>query len=77
MNIGAAKETSIKDLAEIIKKLVNYEGELTWDVARPNGQPRRCLDTTKAKQEFKFEATTPLEEGLKRTYNWYLNSLNN
>ena len=77
VNIGAAKETSIKDLAEIIKKLVNYEGEITWDVARPNGQPRRCLDTAKAKQEFGFEASTPLEEGLKRTYDWYLNSLNN
>ena len=75
VNIGAAKETSIKDLAQIIKKLVHYEGEITWDVARPNEQPRRCLDTTKAKQEFGFEATTPLEEGLKRTYNWYLNSI--
>ncbi len=77
INIGAGKETSIKELAQIIKKLVGYEGEITWDVARPNGQPRRCLDTAKAKQEFGFEASTPLEEGLKRTYDWYLNSLNN
>lgn len=77
INIGAAKETSIKELAEIIKKLVNYEGEIVWDVARPNGQPRRCLDTSKAKEEFGFEAQTPLEEGLKKTYEWYINSLDN
>ena len=77
INIGASKETSIKELAQIIKKIVGYEGEIVWDAARPNGQPRRCLDTTKAKQEFEFEATTSLEQGLKKTYDWYLASLNN
>ncbi len=71
INIGAAKETSIKELAETVKKLVGYEGEITWDVSRPNGQPRRCLDTSKAKKQFGFEAQTSLEEGLKKTYNWY------
>ena len=71
INIGAAKETSIKELAETVKKLVGYEGEITWDVSRPNGQPRRCLDTSKAKEQFGFEAKTSLEEGLKKTYNWY------
>ena len=76
VNIGSGKETSIKDLAEIIKTIVGYSGEIIWDTARPNGQPRRCLDTTKAKQEFNFEAKTGLEEGLKKTYNWYLTSLN-
>jgi GDP-L-fucose synthase len=53
------------------------KGRFVWDAARPNGQPRRCLDTTKAKQEFEFEATTSLEQGLKKTYDWYLASLNN
>ena len=77
INIGAAKETSIKELAETIKKLVGYEGEILWDTARPNGQPRRCLDTVKAKEQFGFEAKTSLEEGLKKTYEWYVNSLNN
>lgn len=76
INIGAAKETSIKELAEAVKKLVNYEGEITWDTSRPNGQPRRCLDTTKAKDHFGFEAKTSLEEGLKKTYNWYTKELN-
>jgi len=73
INIGAAKETSIKELAETVKKLVGYEGEITWDVSRPNGQPRRCLDTSKAKEQFGFVAKTLLEEGLKKTYNWYVN----
>lgn len=75
VNIGAAKETSIKDLAEVIKKLVGYEGEIVWDVARPNGQPRRCLDTSKAEKEFCFKASTTLEEGLKKTYQWFLDNI--
>jgi GDP-L-fucose synthase len=73
INIGAAKETTIKELAEIIQKLIAFEGEIIWDTSKPNGQPRRCLDTSKAKNEFNFEAQTTLEEGLKRTYDWYLN----
>ena len=72
INLGAAKETSIKELAETVKKLVGYEGEIVWDAARPNGQPRRCLDTSKAKEKFGFEAKTSLEEGLEKTYNWYI-----
>ena len=64
---------TIKELAETIKALVGYEGEITWDTSRPNGQPRRCLDTVKAKEQFGFEAKTSLEEGLKKTYNWYVN----
>ncbi len=75
INIGAAKETTISELAETIKKLVGYEGEIAWDVARPNGQPRRCLDTTKAKEEFDFVAETSLENGLKKTYNWFLENI--
>jgi len=72
VNIGASKETSIKDLAESIKKLVGFKGDIVWDTTQPNGQPRRCLDTSRAKQEFDFEAQTTLEEGLKKTYEWYL-----
>jgi GDP-L-fucose synthase len=73
VNIGAAKETTITELAETIKTLVGYDGEITWDTSRPNGQPRRCLDTTKAEKEFGFVAKTSLEEGLKKTYDWYTN----
>ena len=76
INIGASKETTIKDLAETIKNLVGFEGEIEWDTTKPNGQPRRCLDTTRAKQEFNFEAKTSLEEGLEKTYNWYLSTIN-
>ena len=72
INIGAGKETTIKELAEIIKKLTSFEGEIIWDTTKPNGQPRRCLDTSKAKLEFDFEAKTALEEGLRKTYEWYL-----
>jgi GDP-L-fucose synthase len=75
INIGAAKETTIKELAETIKKLTQFEGDIVWDTSKPNGQPRRCLDTTKAKEEFGFEAKTTLEEGLRKTYNWYLQKI--
>ena len=72
INIGAAKETTIKELAQTIQRLIGFEGEIVWDSSKPNGQPRRCLDTSKAKTEFNFEAQTTLEEGLERTYNWYI-----
>ncbi len=75
INIGAAKETTIKELAETIQKLIAFEGEITWDTSKPNGQPRRCLDTSKAEIEFNFEAQTSLEEGLKKTYTWYLENM--
>tara|TARA_A100001201_G_scaffold65276_2_gene61384 strand:- start:945 stop:1922 length:978 start_codon:yes stop_codon:yes gene_type:complete len=75
VNIGAAKETTIKELAEQVKKLVGYKGEIVWDAAKPNGQPRRCLDTSKAEKEFSFKAKTTLEEGLQKTYNWYLKNI--
>ena len=73
INIGASKETTIKELAETIQKLIGFEGEIIWDTSKPNGQPRRCLDTSKAKTAFGFEAQTTLEEGLKKTYDWYVN----
>mgnify|MGYP003109199070 FL=1 len=73
MNIGTGKEISIKDLVTLIKDIVGYKGEIKFDESKPNGQPRRCLDTTKAKKELNFTAETTLQEGLEKTYNWYIN----
>jgi GDP-L-fucose synthase len=72
VNLGASKEITIKDLADLIVKLTGYAGRIIWDTSKPDGQPRRCLDTSKAKREFGFEARTDLEEGLKRTIEWYI-----
>jgi GDP-L-fucose synthase len=71
VNIGAGKEISIKELAELIADLTGFTGEITWDTSMPNGQPRRSLDATRAKELFGFEARTPLREGLERTIAWY------
>ena len=72
VNIGAGFEISIKDLAYKIKDIVEYNGEVVWDTIKPDGQPRRCLDTTKAEMEFGFKAKTGFDEGLKKTINWYI-----
>ena len=72
VNIGAGKEISIKDLVRIIRDITEYQGEIVWDTERPDGQPRRCLDTSKAQREFEFEAKTPFEKGLKETIEWYI-----
>ena len=64
-------EISIRDLAELIAELTGFEGEIEWDETKPNGQPRRQLDVTRAREAFGFEATTPLTEGLERTIAWY------
>ena len=72
VNIGAAKEISIKNLVEIIQDITEYKGEIVWDTNKPDGQPRRCLDTSRAKKEFGFEATTPFEVGLRETIEWYI-----
>jgi len=72
INIGAALETNMKELAINIKQIIEYDGEIIWDTNKPNGQPRRCLDTTKAEKEFGFKAQTSLEDGLKQTCDWYL-----
>jgi len=77
VNIGASKETTIKELAEQVKDLVGYEGEIIWDTSKPNGQPRRCLDTSKAEKKFYFRAKTTLKEGLQKTYDWYLKTHTN
>ena len=71
VNLGAGFEITIRDLAEKIQAMTGFEGELVWDASKPNGQPRRCLDTSRAKELFGFEAKVGFDEGLKRTIEWY------
>ena len=73
VNIGSSFEISIKDLTETIARLTGFNGTIRWDITKPNGQPRRKLDTTRAREAFGFEAKTDFEEGLKRTIAWYAN----
>jgi GDP-L-fucose synthase len=71
MNIGSGHEISIRDLALTVARLSGFEGEILWDTSRPDGQPRRCLDTSRAKQFLGWKARTTLEEGLRKTIDWY------
>jgi GDP-L-fucose synthase len=71
VNIGAGFEITIKDLAEKIVKLTGFKGKIRWDSSKPDGQPRRCLDTSRAKELFGFEAKTDFDTGLKATIDWY------
>ena len=71
VNLGTGYEISIKDLIELICELMGFDGELMWETDKPNGQPRRCLDTTRAKERFGFEAKVPFKDGLKNTIDWY------
>lgn len=71
VNLGSAFEISIKDLVEIIARLTGFESKIVWDTTKPNGQPRRKLDTSRAKAQFGFEARTSFEEGLRQTIEWY------
>jgi len=71
INIGAGFEISIKELVELIAGLMNYKGKIIWDKTKPDGQPRRCIDTSRAKKEFGFKATTDFKKGLKKTIDWY------
>jgi GDP-L-fucose synthase len=71
VNIGTGFEISIKDLVALIAKLIDFKGEIIWDTTKPDGQPRRCLDISKAYREFGFRAKIHLEEGLKKTIEWY------
>lgn len=73
VNLGSGMEISIKNLADTISQLCDYKGQIIWDTSQPNGQPRRCLDTTRAREQFNFVASTPFQEGLKQTYDWYVN----
>jgi GDP-L-fucose synthase len=72
VNLGVGKEITIKELVHLIAKHTGYAGKLVWDTTKPDGQPRRCLDTTKAEKEFCFTAKTDFEVGLKKTVDWYL-----
>lgn len=71
VNIGSGFEISIKDLAEKIVQMSGFEGDLVWDTSKPNGQPRRALDISRAKEKFGFEAETDFDEGLQKTIDWY------
>jgi GDP-L-fucose synthase len=72
VNLGSSFEISIKDLTELIARLTGFEGRVRWDTSKPNGQPRRKLDTTRAKEYFGFSARTNFEDGLRQTIDWYL-----
>jgi GDP-L-fucose synthase len=71
VNVGSGEEISIRDLGALVAELTGFEGEITWDESRPNGQPRRRLDVSRAEQLFGFRARTGLREGLVRTISWY------
>ena len=75
VNLGASREISIRDLAELIADVTGFEGSITWDTTKPNGQPRRSVDGTRARELFGFEARTPLREGIERTVAWYRSAI--
>jgi GDP-L-fucose synthase len=72
VNLGTGEEISIRDLAGLVAEFTGYEGEIVWDTSKPNGQPRRKLDVSRAEELFGFRAPTPFREGLRRTVAWYL-----
>jgi GDP-L-fucose synthase len=72
VNIGSGFEISIRELAETIVRLTGFEGNLVWDLTKPNGQPRRILDNSRALEQFGFSARTVFDEGLRRTVEWYI-----
>ena len=71
VNLGAGFEISIHDLVDLIVKLTGFSGKIVWDTSKPDGQPRRCLDTARAFKEFGFKAKTSFEDGLRKTIEWY------
>ncbi|MFO0164232.1 MAG: GDP-L-fucose synthase family protein [Microcystis sp.] len=71
INLGTNYEISIKDLVELICDLMGFDGEIVWEIDKPNGQPRRCLDTTRAREKFGFVAQMEFKEGLRKTIEWY------
>lgn len=71
VNLGAGFEITIKDLVTLIVELTGFKGEIKWDTSKPDGQPRRMLDTSRAKEKFNFKAETDFREGLKKTIEWY------
>ena len=76
VNLGSSFEISIKDLLETIVRLTDFEGDIVWDTSKPNGQPRRKLDVTKAEHYFGFRSSVPFEEGLRQTIEWYRETAN-
>ena len=74
VNLGTGEEISIRELAELIGELTGYDGDIVWDTTKPNGQPRRKLDVSRAQELFGFRAGTPLRDGLERTIAWYRTS---
>ncbi len=72
INLGSGREIRMLELGKMIKNIVGFAGEIIWDQSKPNGQPRRCLDVSKAEKEFGFVSQVPLELGLSQTYEWYL-----
>jgi GDP-L-fucose synthase len=76
VNLGAGFEISIKNLVELVAELTGFQGKVVWDTNKPNGQPRRCLDTTRAAERFGFRARTDFREGLRRTIEWYRSDRN-
>lgn len=71
VNLGTGGEITIRNLAETIAKITGFDGEIRWDTSKPNGQPRRCLDVSRARDSFGFEAVTSFEDGLRQTVEWY------
>jgi GDP-L-fucose synthase len=71
VNLGTGQEIAIRDLAELVAESTGFEGEIAWDTSKPNGQPRRQLDVSRAEELFGFRASTPFREGLRRTVAWY------
>ena len=76
VNLGSGMEISIKDLVGIIAKHFDFKGKIVWDSSKPDGQPRRCLDTSRAQELFDFKAEVPFEDGLRRTIDWWLEQQN-
>ena len=74
VNLGAGFEISIKELVELMAKVINFEGEIIWDPSKPDGQPRRMLDVSRAEKEFGFKSNTSFEKGLKKTIEWYISA---
>jgi GDP-L-fucose synthase len=72
VNLGSGMEITIRDLVVLISELTGYRGKIHWDTTKPDGQPKRCLDVSRAKKEFGFEATMPFREGLQKTIQGYL-----
>lgn len=77
INVGAGFEVSIKELAEEVKSIVGYQGDVVWDDTKPDGQPRRCLDVSRAMEHLNFEARTNMKDGLRKTIAWYLKNKEN